>query len=183
MNLKYIAFLPVFLISASPVLAIDVTPSPTYRQEVKQERQENKESRQQTRCQVIGLKLDQTIKNYQTRKDLHVLEYQRLHDRLVTVSERLSSKGVDVSKLTTDLSTLSSKVAKLSSDYQAFVTELSSSRDQACTLTLDEVKAKLTATRAQLQAFRTESKAIHEFIKSTIRKDLLDLRASKPISE
>lgn len=178
MKIKYLAFLPALALFTTPVLAQD-TPTvtgQTIRQEIRQERQDNQTSREQTRCQIIGLRLDQTVKNYETRKDIHVLEYTRLYDRLVAVSANLATKGANVTQLNTDLATLNSMISKLSTDYQAFITNLSTNKDQACTLTLEQLKANLANVRTQLQSFRTQSKAIHDFIQNVVRKDLLALR-------
>ncbi len=180
MKLKYIAFFPALLVLTTPAFALEATIAPRaeMRQEIKQERAENKEDRQQTRCQIITLRLDQTLKNYQTRKDIHVMEYKRLYDRLVALSSTLAAKGDDTTQLQVDLTTLNGMIIKLTTDYQAFINDLTSSKTQACTLTLDQVKTNLAAARAKLQDFRAQSKAIHDFIKNTVRKDLLTIRAS-----
>lgn len=179
MKLKYLSFLPVFLALTTPVIAIDVTPTRSVvRQEIKTERMENKEDRLQNRCQIISTKLDQTIKNYATRKDVHVMEYQRLYDRLVTLSTNLAAKGTNTTQLQADLTTLNGMIIKLNTDYQAFINDLTTSRLEVCTLTLDQVKTNLANARAKLQDFKSQSKAIHEFIRGTIRKDLLALRSN-----
>ena len=164
MKLKYLTPLPLFLLFAFPVFAKDATPSASPRQEIK--------------CQIISRKLTQAIGNYGTRKDLHVASYQRLSTRLTKVADSLTAKGADTAKLKTDLATLNTMIEKLSTDYQAFIANLSTSQTQACTLTLEQIKTKLADARTLLKDFRTQSKAIHNFIKNTIRKDLLALRTN-----
>lgn len=168
MKLKYLAFLPALVLVATPIFAREATPSAT-----------RKPERADDRCRIVSQRLGQTIKNYETRRDLHIKEYQRLHDRLVVVAGNLSAKGIDTSQLTSDLATLNTMIANLTTSYQAFINNLTTSRADACTLSMDEIRLALSDSRTQLQTFRQTSKTIHDFIQNTIRKDLQSLRGNK----
>ena len=134
-------------------------------------------------CEAVNKRIDARINNYNERKDLHIKKNQVNVVRWSELATRLEVKGYDVTKLRADLKTLDGMLTKAAADYSSFVAKLESTKDYDCGETKGMFKESLTESKTVLATFRTQAKAISDFIKNTIMPDLKVLRSQKPINK
>lgn len=131
------------------------------------------------RCELIQNKIQQRVQNYNTRKDNHLEVYQKLHDRLVLIADKLEDKGLTVTTLRTDLAKLQEMITEAKTAYEAFTAKVEATKITDCENAKVEYKGLLTDSREELQNFRQKAREIHNFIQNTIRNDLRNLKISQ----
>lgn len=136
---------------------------------------EQQQNRQEKRCEIVNELISKRISIFETTKQNHALNYDKLLSRLSEISNRLKQLGFDTTTLDTDVLTLTDMVNKYKDQYQAFLTELNASSDVVCSQELT-YKDKLEQTKAMLQELRSMRADIKDFYISTIRQDVVDLR-------
>ena len=107
---------------------------------------------------------------------MHLKRYQTLREKVARIITSLEAKGLDVTKLKTDLEMLDAKIKKAQDDYAAFIAKLKETKDLSCGSSEGEFKAKLDEARALLKTFREDLEDIRNFYKTTIKADVLELR-------
>ncbi|OGC49859.1 hypothetical protein A2716_00655 [candidate division WWE3 bacterium RIFCSPHIGHO2_01_FULL_40_23] len=128
------------------------------------------------RCTSIEARIQNRITRYDSLKDMHLKRYQNLREKVARIITSLEAKGLDVTKLKTDLEMLDAKIKKAQDDYAAFIAKLKETKDLSCGSSEGEFKAKLDEARALLKTFREDLEDIRNFYKTTIKADVLELR-------
>lgn len=68
-------------------------------------------------------------------------------------------------------------------EYASFISKLESSKNYDCGESKGKFKEMVAESKTELSTFRTQAKAIADFIKNTIMPDLKAIRAQKPITK
>lgn len=163
---------PLFLLSSTTILAqrpTDVPRGPKIATEAAQRRLEN-------RCQAINSRIKAHLNNYSVRKDNHIAVFRAALERWQQLATRLKDRGLDTTKLEADLVTLDGLIDDLETDYTTFQTDMEQALSIDCDTADTSLKTQLQTGRTKLSEFRTQSKTVRDFIKNTIRADLLALR-------
>jgi hypothetical protein len=129
-------------------------------------------------CTTITTRIDSRLSTFDARFQEHASVYQKHHDKLVDISTKLQADGEDVSKLNADIAVLDSKIATFSTDKPKVETDLNNTKSYTCGNSSGEFKASLETLRADQRTVAADDKSIHDFIKSTIREDIVSLQAS-----
>lgn len=131
---------------------------------------------QQKRCERIGSFIDNRILSYNENKDRHILNHQRILEKINTLISNLKAKGLDVTKLSNDYETLNSMTKSFAVKYSNFINQISEAKQLGCAESEGAFKEKMTESRASLKLARDEAQEIWKYINTVIRKDLNDLR-------
>ena len=142
----------------------------------------------QERCKNIQNRIDTQTNRYENNKQMFTTVFGNMQARLKRLSERLASKGIDVTKLNADIETLGEKIAKLQADLDAFVAGLKDAGDnaeQACEAgTKGEFMNKILGARKVSTTVQADRIAIRDFFQTTIKADITAIRkqieAAKP---
>jgi hypothetical protein len=131
-------------------------------------------------CQRITSVIDQRITAYDNHKEDHVQRYNNIVNRVTALVSKLTDKGYDVSKLTTDLQTLNGMIKDFATDYTNFINTLKDAKQFACGNSQGQFAVKVEEARGFLKQAREQAVAIRSFILETIKPDLQALKDQKP---
>lgn len=130
------------------------------------------------RCPIIESKIQVKVTAFDNTKMKHLNVYGNLKDRLTTVADRLTARGVDVTALRADLAVLDQKIAKFSTDYAAYITKLKASQESVCGKSSAEFKAKLKETKTALQLMHLDTLDIRTYVATVIKAEINKIRIS-----
>jgi septal ring factor EnvC (AmiA/AmiB activator) len=128
-------------------------------------------------CQKVTEKVDLKISNYSEAHSNFDTKFGSLIQKLKTVAEKLSARGMDTATLTTSITALETKRAKLSADKQALVSKLQESKQFTCGASQGQFKTKITEAKALQKTVVADSKDMQASAK-TIRDAVKALRAT-----
>ncbi len=131
-------------------------------------------------CQRITSVIDSRISSYDTHKQEHIQRYDNIVNRVTELVSKLTDKGYDVSKLTTDLHTLNGMIKDFATDYTNFINTLKDAKQFACGNSQGQFAAKVEEARTYLKQAREQAVAIRSFILETIKPDLQALKGQHP---
>jgi len=162
------------LIPASSILAQE--PANTSAQNVRARLEESAENR----CNLITTRVDTLVARYDNNKNRHINNYNRIKDRTQTLAARLQSKGYDTKEVGTNLQTLDTYIKNISQDYTKFVSALRESKEMACGQSEGAYRAKLQEARDYLKDVRESALETRNFVQTTLRPSIQELRDQKP---
>ncbi|MCX6763847.1 MAG: hypothetical protein NTZ97_03925 [Candidatus Moranbacteria bacterium] len=140
--------------------------------QLKEQRQKNIEDK----CKLVGDRITERLNNFQNKQNSDTTIFGNVKGRLDNLAVRLKNKGLDTSKLETDLKTLADKITKVNTDYASVISSLKDTENFTCGNSQGQFMGKLGAARSILMAVRQDRLAVKEYIKNTIRPDILALR-------
>jgi len=138
------------------------------------------ETIQKARCDKITAALNERIDTFEKRKNSHETAYDNLKSRLDTLASKLDARGYDTADLKAEISTLGNKIDKFKGDFDAFLSKLNEVKSYACDHTDAEVKTKLVEARALLKNVRSDAGDIHNYFKTVIRPDIVQISKQTP---
>lgn len=159
-----------------------------YKQDLQQYRQCQKketvaaarEKNLEARCKNIQTRLETRINRYENNGKMFETVFGNMLARIQRLSDRLKTKGVDVSKLETDLVTLNDKINKLFSDQKSFMLTLEAAKSITCSEVdrenSTETKTKMGEARKVFQTLHEDRLDIRSYFKETIKPDILAIR-------
>jgi len=128
------------------------------------------------RCPMIESRLQMKVVNFDNNKLRHMESFVNMQSRLAKLSEKLASKGADVSVLQADLSVLGQKIDKFSTDYSAYITKLKGTQTATCGKIATKFKTDLKGAKAAMQLVHQDILDIRAYFVSTIKPDLQAIR-------
>lgn len=133
-------------------------------------------------CDVTKARFDKLIVEYDLKHKKHVDSYNRIKDHGQNFVKKLKENGYDTTKLEADLETLTTTyLNKLSTDYNAFITELRSVRDQVCTYSSpDQLKSAIENLKSLMAVVRQDIVDAKNFWHTTIQEDIKAIRGLRP---
>lgn len=149
-------------------------------EERKAKREERQAERREKRCEIINKRIQIRISRFKERKDRHAERYDKVKERLTRIAQKLEDKGYDTSKLTDDLKTLAQMIKEYFEEYIKFISLLSNiPKTRVCKESKNTFRDTLSTVKEQVKIVRSKRKAIKEFYKNVIRKDIQELRNQK----
>ncbi|HSX45086.1 MAG TPA: hypothetical protein VLF39_03205 [Candidatus Saccharimonadales bacterium] len=135
------------------------------------------QNRVKLRCKQAqggGIKsLDGRIKGLQTsRKEV----YTNLVDRLNKLVDKLKTKGIDTTKLESEITVIKGKIDTFNNDLATYKQDVGDLKDLNCSSDPVGFKASLESTRTERQTLVNDGKAIKDYVKNTIKPTLKDIR-------
>lgn len=168
-----------FILFLYPSVSSAQSPSENPKKAMRQERVEN-------RCKAIANKIDAQINRFTISKEKKEAQYKRIEGRIRERLEKAKSKGVDTSKLESDIAMLDTKIEKLKTDFDALIAKLNNVKQINCINQKQPFKSAVQLIREQLKIVRQDRQDILNFYKTTIKPDLKtmhdQLQAKKPSS-
>lgn len=155
---------------------------------IRAQREIERQERLQTRCEEVGSNLEQYRTRFSQGAQQYLGAFTRMSAQLESVEERLRNSGsADTTTLQQQLVELREMITAFEGNKDLFVSELTSIHDASCSDADASTRTQVQQSRQQLQALRTEARAIRSYIQNTIRPELqrlrLQLETSTTISE
>ena len=132
------------------------------------------------KCETIKTRLETKITRFENSKQRDQRVFGNLKSRLDRLSNRLSSTGTDTTKLKADLATIYSKIDKLMADHDAFLSDLTSTKENSCSITATEMKGKIGEARKVATTIHQDRLDVRNFFLTTIKADLMAIRKALP---
>lgn len=133
----------------------------------------------QARCDKITKAIENRVDTFEKRKNFNVPAFENAEKRLDDLIVKAEALSYDVANIKADVSILDNKISKLKNDYATFLSKLNDTKDYACDHTDAEVKTELSEARTLLKNIRTDNDDIRNYIKNTIKQDILELKNQK----
>ena len=151
----------------------------TERTQLNQQASADRQQNIQDHCQNIEKRIETQTNRYENNKQMFLTVFGNMKARLERLSERLASKGIDVTKLNQDIQTLDTKIAKLTQDHDTFIAglkDVQASAPTACGTSKGEFMGKLLGSRKVSLTVEQDRLDIRSFFQTTIRPDILAIR-------
>lgn len=168
---------PVVLVGFAAPVAAQTTVSPTTRRE---QIQQNVQERVANRCERVTERINNRIGQYDENKQKHINRYEALSDKVTALVARLDEKGYDTAKIKTDLQTLDGMIREFAGTYTSFINKLKDAKTYACGNSEGQFREAVEEALELLRDSRQQAKDIADFLKTTIKQDLQDLRNQNP---
>jgi hypothetical protein len=128
-------------------------------------------------CSKLSSRIDGRISHFGERFDAHLNTYNLHKEKLTQIETKLSSEGVDTTKLKADISTLDTKISTFSADANKVKEALENTQSFSCGNSDGAFRSAVESLRTAQKVVRTDAQDIHDFITQTLIKDIQELRA------
>lgn len=135
-----------------------------------------REEKIELRCGQLTERIEKRLSNFGTLFQSHVQNHRAHLEKLKLISSKSGAKGLDVTKLNSDIAILEAKVNKLVADKESVKTSLSLTRDYSCGDMSGDFKTAVETVRDAQKIVAEDARDIFEFVKTTIRADIEALR-------
>ncbi len=135
----------------------------------------------QNRCELTNQKIDLIVDRFEANKERHVTRYNETKTKIQNLVTKADEKGYDVATLTEDLKKLDVMVQDFAQAYANFIATLQATKELDCGNSDGGFAAKVRESRTQLVEVRSQAVAIRDFFITTIRVDIQELKAQKPV--
>lgn len=147
-----------------------------------QNKKDKIEERVEKRCDVVNNHINNRINRYDENYEEVEASMDRVTTRTDEFVDRLEKKGYDVSQIREDLSTLKDMRNTRRSLYTTFIEKLRITQQYDCGDSEGAFREALQEARTALTDWREQVKATREFINSTLRTHLEELKEQNPSS-
>lgn len=130
----------------------------------------------ENRCERVRNKVNSKIEHYRNNRDKHLERYNKIYEKLQTLATRLESSGYDVSKLEQYLEQLKLMITEFNNNNENSFHELTNSGEMACEGSRQLFDNSISAARENLRKVRESAKNIKDFIVSTIKPELQNIK-------
>jgi len=171
--------------STVPVESVDASVNSGRRTEVREKVKEVRRiasSTQDRACTNLEARISKRLDNFDALYDRHVKVYNLHKGKLLEIKTKLNTGGISTVKLEADLILLDEKIVKLASNKDLVRTALENTRNSSCGDSSGEFRSAIQTARDAQKAVATDAKDIHDFISTTLKQDIIDLRASFKLS-
>lgn len=146
------------------------------RGERKEEREENREERKAERCKRVESRIQTRVGRYENKQEQHRNVFGKVVTRVESIILKLKDKGLDTSKLASDLSTLKEKVKDLENEHEEFIAGLNATESHACGESEGEFKNQLGEARKMSTEVRSKLVEVRTYYQTVVRADILELK-------
>lgn len=129
-------------------------------------------------CTKITARVDERIAHFNKAHEKTSPRYDSVIDRLMSVSYKLKSKGVDTTALDAAIATLTTKAAKIDTDKDAFIAKLTESKSYACGSAEGKYKEIITEAQVLQKKVVADIKDTKDYFNSTVKPILEGVAAS-----
>ncbi len=130
----------------------------------------------QAKCKAAQGKTSSVTGRFKGIETSRTQVHQNLVNRLVSLNEKLKAKGVNTTELEADIAVLNTKITTFNTDLAAYKQSVTDLKALDCKTDPEGFKAALTTARTNLEAVRADAKAVHTYLKETIKPLLKTLR-------
>ncbi len=135
------------------------------------------EDRRGKMCENLETRINNRLSSFGQRYDMHKKVYDMHKEKLLQLSSKLDINASSTIKLKADIAILDAKIADFEEEHAKVKTALEATKSKACGDNSGEFKAAVEAVRTQQKAVAEQAKDIYQFIKGTIRQDMMAIRA------
>lgn len=128
------------------------------------------------RCPTIESRIQVKVGNFDNNKIRHMEAYANMKERLAKVDVKLTEKGLDTSKLKSELVVLDEKIKKFATDYSTYITKLKESQTSVCGQSEGKFLAKMKEARAGMKVVHQDALDIRAYYVNTIKPELQNLK-------
>lgn len=138
---------------------------------------------QMSGCVDVETQLQARTQTMTANKNEALEKYEQIQVRLTSVASQLEEDGYDVDELQADIVTFDGMIAEFDQDSQAFMAQLSYSKQYACGRSENEFNAKMETTRTRLRAMYQDCLDLKYYWEGTLKTDLQELETAVEASE
>lgn len=128
------------------------------------------------RCAVVESKIQSKTSVFDNSKVRHLEIYANIKNRLTSIMEKLSARGIDVTSLKASLTVFDQKIKKFSDDYAIYINKLKDSQVYVCGKAEGDFKNKLKEAKAALAQVHRDAVEIRTYYAKTLKPELNRLR-------
>jgi len=128
------------------------------------------------RCPTIESRIQVKVGNFDNNKIRHMEAYANMKERLAKIDARLAEKGLDTSKLKSELVVPDEKIKKFATDYSTYITKLKESQASVCGQSEGKFLAKIKEAKAGMKVVHQDALDIRAYYVNTIKPELQDLK-------
>lgn len=128
------------------------------------------------RCPTIESRIQVKVGNFDNNKIRHMEAYANMKERLAKVDTKLTEKGLDTSKLKSELVVLDEKIKKFATDYSTYINKLKESQTSVCGQSEGKFLAKMKEARAGMKVVHQDALDIRAYYVNTIKPELQNLK-------
>ena len=130
----------------------------------------------QEKCQAAQGKMSSVTGKFNGIETSRAKIHKNILDRLTTAEAKLKEKGADTTQLTADIATLKTKIDTFDASLAAYKLSVTDLKAEDCKTDPEGFKAALTTARSNLEKVRNDAKAVHTYLKDTVRPLLTELK-------
>jgi hypothetical protein len=134
------------------------------------------EARIKNKCKASQGKLSSLEGRIKGIKTSRGKVYANLVERLTKLSAKIKAKGLDTTKLDTQIKELQTKIETFNTDLTAYQQAVADLAAMDCAADPTAFKAALEEARSKRQTLVTDAKAIKAYVEDTIKPTLKDLK-------
>lgn len=150
------------------------------RDEIKDERNEFREARKEAikekKCERWQNRIQNRIKRYENKHQLHERVFGNMVDRLKKVSERLKDAGLDTGDLNSYITVLEGKINDLMGEHADFIDQLEQTDEHSCGQSEGEFKNQLGEARRMIPQVRSALDEVRDYYRDVVRPELIELK-------
>ncbi len=143
------------------------------------EKFENKEAKLETRCRLLENRINGRIDAYDANYKGQVNRYNNIKSNTVKAVTRLEELGLNTTKLEDDLKQLDVLLKTWNTYRNQFIKTLEDSKSFVCGESEGAFKSQVEQAATLGKELRKMGEDIKNFVKNSIRADLLEIRSQK----
>ena len=164
-----------FLLFASPVAALgeqgqNATPNQGESKSL------NQGPLAQSRCNIVTERVENVTTRYNEHKIQYMNAFENVAKKVEDIIAKLQEKGYDTAKLEQDMVRVRSMIQNTNRYYSSFQNGLENSKQLVCGNGSGDYARELSQAREQLRLARQEMVQLREFIQTTVRAHLNEIR-------
>jgi chromosome segregation ATPase len=128
-------------------------------------------------CTALNNRIDARLSSFSSRYEDHKTRYDAHKVKLLQISSKLEAAGIATTKLNADIVLLEGKIAKFETDHAKVKAALENTKNYACGGTDGEFKSSVEAIREAQKEVAKDAHDIFQFIKGTLKRDIIELKA------
>lgn len=129
------------------------------------------------RCPVVESKIQVKATNFDNNKVKHLEIYSKVKERLVSITDKLAAKGIDVTSLRATLVVFDQKITKFSDDYAIYIGKLKESQVFVCGKSEGDFRTKLKDAKTALAQVHKDAVDIRTYYAQTVKPEINKIRA------
>lgn len=134
------------------------------------------------RCAKITANINARLTNYADNKELILGRYERIHERVTALLQKLDEKGYDTSAVRAHLATLRTLLTDAASDYRLFIEKLEATKQYACGNSDGQFLSALKASQEAMKVFQADLKELRTFVQASLRPSVKALIDQEPVA-
>lgn len=147
------------------------------RMEVKEKIQDRRGVGSST-CMMLEKRIDTRLSSFGEKYGKHKRIYDVHREKLLAISAKLKAEGFATATLEANIALLDTKIAEFEADHAKVRTALEAAKSKSCADGSGEFKTAVEAVRAAQNEVAEDARDIFQFIKGTLKEDVMELRAA-----